>query len=542
MAEIDMERVLSLEIELAEIAEALYSTTSSDWKEVPITKLYNLVSTVPWVQYINKAFNSSGVKIERGASVLIPNEAVMVRIGKWMDSLSYRDQANLIMWRMFSKFTSDFLHDENWNPDDSTFGKTSGQPEELCVQKDKFQASGHIGNVTVKDSLRECIDDCKAFNGCVAITYNEDAKTCAFHSIIDEPNIYDKRNSSFAKMECNDKKRSENCLQQINAFFPRVMDDLYIAVNLDKSEVYDIKQLIEGLKVEFEELIHETNWMDAKTKWNAIEKLKEVKGNVGELNLKHQNMNALTKLITDDKYIDNIIAIGNYFYKTAIQDMNKPKDLFGDELYFNAFYSPPSNQIQINAGLLKFMGYNIDIPRPIIYGGIVGSLLGHELTHGFDDRGKTYGKYGNHFSWWEETAEKAYEARTQCLINQYNNFKIIHNGTEYTTNGTICSGENISDNGGIKLGYRAFMKYLATHTEECLPDLDFTPKQLFWIGAAQMHCDFNYDEIHSIYVWDNHAAPPWRVNTVYSNMPQFAEDFNCPAGAKLNPETRCTVW
>ena len=141
-------------------------------------------------------------------------------------------------------------------------------------------------------------------------------------------------------------------------------------------------------------MIDKKSWMDKTTKLHAHEKLNAMKANIGKKTFETKNLEELKALIANDNYVMNLLAIGNFFWKRVIQDMKKPKDIFTDETVNNAFYAPYANEIQINTGLLQDFGYNLDMPRPIIYGGCVGSTLGHELTHGFDDNGKKYGKHG----------------------------------------------------------------------------------------------------------------------------------------------------
>merc|ERR1719290_12194 len=129
MAEHDMERVFQLETEVAIMSETEYDTKSDEWVEVPLVKLSQLVPSVPWLHYINKAFNKSGISIKRGETVLIPGEERMVRIGNWTKTISYRDQANLITWRMFAKFSNNFLNmgnDDGQQVEQSIFEKNYG--------------------------------------------------------------------------------------------------------------------------------------------------------------------------------------------------------------------------------------------------------------------------------------------------------------------------------------------------------------------------------------------------------------------------------
>jgi len=286
------------------------------------------------------------------------------------------------------------------------------------------------------------------------------------------------------------RRRSENCLAQIKTLLPKIEDDLYIAYHLTLADAEYLTSLFEEIRTEFALMVDENGWMDDHTKFYAKQKLSNMKAHIGDKELKSERVQELRTAINENDYVNNLIAIGNFFWKKIIQDMNKPKDRWSGENIDNAFYSPTRNEVQINTGLLKGFGYNIDMPKAILYGGSVSTTLGHELTHGFDDNGKNYGRLGNLFSWWEDVADAAYRSQSKCMVKQYNDFKIHHNGTAYSANGESTLGENIADSGGAKLGYRAFLKYLEKNEHKCLNSVDFSPKQLFWIGLAQDWCIF----------------------------------------------------
>ena len=164
---------------------------------------------------------------------------------------------------------------------------------------------------------------------------------------------------------------------------------------------------------------------------------------------------ALAQLKADD-YLGNIRILGNSFWKKMVQNLHTPKDAFSDEGEDNAFYWAIFNQVQINVGLMKGsgVGYSKDLPRALMYGGFTASTLGHELTHGFDDSGSRYDENGEERNWWDHESKAEYEKKTLCMVNQYNSFVFNIGEENYTVNGQNTLGENIADNGGIKIGYR----------------------------------------------------------------------------------------
>merc|ERR1712002_1332763 len=171
--------------------------------------------------------------------------------------------------------------------------------------------------------------------------------------------------------------------------------------------------------------------------------------------------------MSGNDYVGNVLAIGKYKWETELNTFFEEKKIFndGDEDENNAFYSPTYNNVIIKTGLINGfidLGFSIGFPISILYGGFVASTLGHELTHGFDSTGRMYDKDGFHLDWWETQDDKAFNNRTSCLVNQYDNFKISHNGTEFGIELDELSlkdpRENIADNGGVKVAYRAFQE------------------------------------------------------------------------------------
>jgi predicted metalloendopeptidase len=352
------------------------------------------------------------------------------------------------------------------------------------------------------------------------------------------------------------RSRKEVCLNQLDAFFPNAYDDLTIAEKIDERTTKGIKTVFQNLEKEFENIIDGQDWMSRPTKKNAKDKAKAMKINVGERTPNTTEYTQLTKKMATNNYIGNILEIGNYQFDSVVKKWEEPINVYdniNDEKDIQAIYSPSTNEMTILTGILHGffgIGLDFDIPPGLLYGGFM--LLGHEMVHGFDDKGRTYDKDGLKFNWWKPSEVTEYNKRTQCLVEQYQNFSISYEGEDYSQRRAAAAGENIADNGGSKAAYEAY-KRLPEAEKQCVPGFKFTSDQLFWIGYSFFWCTLdNQHEKKGDYrrilrktpSLPGHFPAPWRVNTVFSNQPQFAEAFQCPQGSRLNPgeEGRCAVW
>merc|ERR1712013_448324 len=480
LIEEDMMKVVENEKKIANLSKYEYFYDISDIKsggctEVTLDEMNKLFPTCEWIGFVNNVLQNPNVTVNGSEPVLIPGIERFQEIYKVIKGMTKREQANLLLWRIFAKFAVNFLKTGN-----------------------------------VEDEMYKNIFD------------TEGTKT----------------------------SRSENCVNQIKTFFPNIGDDLLISHYLKPEEKDNALHMFQEIKEEFSKIITTSKWMQKETQREALQKLKKMEINVGKLHNDVEHLpEALSQMKADD-YLGNIRILGNSFWKKMVQNLRTPKDAFSGEGVDNAYYWPIFNQVQINVGLMKGagIGYSKDLPRALMYGGFTACVLGHELTHGFDNRGSQYDENGEYRNWWDQKSKAEYEKKTRCMINQYNNFVFRVNGTNYTANGLYTLGENIADNGGIKIGYRAFLKASEAAREVIPPKLNLTAKQLFWVGHAQTHCLYTYEryslfsDLLGAYKGGAHAPAPWRVNTVLSNQEEFAKDFNCPAGAKLNPAKRCIVW
>lgn len=163
-------------------------------------------------------------------------------------------------------------------------------------------------------------------------------------------------------------------------------------------------------------------------------------------------------------------------------------------------------------------------------------------THGFDDEGSQFDGEGNLVDWWQEDTKQAYLEKAQCIIDQYENF--TEPITQLSINGINTQGENIADNGGLIVAYKAYLKIVQENGEELpLPNLNYTSRQLFWISAASQWCSVERPESMKLHItMDVHSPERFRVNGPMSNVEEFSRDFECPSGSKMNNENRCRVW
>jgi endothelin-converting enzyme/putative endopeptidase len=203
----------------------------------------------------------------------------------------------------------------------------------------------------------------------------------------------------------------------------------------------------------------------------------------------------------------------------------------------NAYYNPLENNINFPAGILQ-RPFFIKEADDAVNLGAAGAVVGHELTHGFDDQGRRFDAQGNLREWWTPADAKAFEERATCVANQYGGYTAVG---DVKLNGRLTLGENVADNGGVRLAWMALMEVLKTRQMETADG--FTPEQRFFIGWGQMWCENRSDEIARLHAQTNpHSPGQYRTNGVVSNMPEFAKAFSCPANAKMVRQPVCRVW
>jgi putative endopeptidase len=206
----------------------------------------------------------------------------------------------------------------------------------------------------------------------------------------------------------------------------------------------------------------------------------------------------------------------------------------------NAYYNPAMNDINFPAGILQppFFDPKID---PAVNFGAIGVVIGHEMTHGFDDQGSQYDAQGNVRVWWTPEDRKEFDKRTDCEVQEYNGFEVA---AGQKLNGRLTLGENTADNGGLHVAYAALMSVLAKEGVSPTSEIDgYTPAQRYFIGFGQVWCENTREQTARMRAkTDPHSSGQWRVNGTVQNFDQFGKAFGCKVGQPMMPAASCRVW
>lgn len=297
--------------------------------------------------------------------------------------------------------------------------------------------------------------------------------------------------------------------------------------------------LIDNLKKSLGERISALEWMSDSTKEKALEKLSTFYVKVGYPD-KWRDYSALE--IKNDSYFANIVRASVFEYDYLISKAGKPVDRTEWHMTpqtVNAYYNPTTNEICFPAGILQYPFFDMDADDAFNYGAI-GVVIGHEMTHGFDDQGRLYDKNGNLADWWSQSDADNFKARAQVLVDWFDAIEVLPG---LYANGSLTLGENIADFGGIQVAFQAFRNATASAQ---LPVKDgFTPEQRFFIAYANLWATNIRDEqIRYLTQMDVHSLGEWRVNAILPHVQAWYDAFGIVPedGMYLAPEKRASIW
>lgn len=294
--------------------------------------------------------------------------------------------------------------------------------------------------------------------------------------------------------------RWKNCVNQVNSNMGMAVGAMFVRRFFDEQSKQDTLAMTQELQESFRQILNETTWIDAHTKNLAELKVNSMSLKIGYpdfiLNPKELDAKYETLEINSTEYFENVLRILVHLTRT---EQSKLSEVVNKTAWntapaiVNAYYSRNKNQIMFPAGILQPPFYHRHFPRSLNFGGI-GVVIGHELTHGFDDKGRLFDRDGNLNRWWSDKSIEGFHQRAHCLITQYGNYTMSEIGG-LAIDGSITQGENIADNGGIKQAFRAYQKWLTNscHSVECLeqermPGIDLDHLQLFFLNFAQVWC------------------------------------------------------
>ncbi|KAL1776597.1 membrane metallo-endopeptidase-like 1 isoform X1 [Sigmodon hispidus] len=345
--------------------------------------------------------------------------------------------------------------------------------------------------------------------------------------------------------------RWRECVSYVNSNMESAVGSLYIKQAFSKDSKDMVKELIDKVRSVFVDTLDELNWMDEESKKKAQEKAMNIREQIGypdyilEEHNKHLDEEYSSLTFSEDLYFEN--GLQN-LKASAQRSLKKLREKVDQNLWIigaavvNAFYSPNRNQIVFPAGILQPPFFSKEQPQALNFGGI-GMVIGHEITHGFDDNGRNFDKDGNMLDWWSNFSAQHFREQSECMIYQYGNFS-WDLADNQNVNGFSTLGENIADNGGVRQAYKAYLQWLGEGgKDQRLPGLNLTYTQLFFVNYAQVWCGSYRPEfaIQSIKT-DVHSPLKYRVLGSLQNLAAFSEAFHCPRGSPMRPKKRCRIW
>jgi len=335
------------------------------------------------------------------------------------------------------------------------------------------------------------------------------------------------------------KSRRQVMTENVDNYLGQALGQLYVKRYFNEDSKKRVLILVNNLQKSFENRINHLDWMSDSTKQKAKDKLYAITKKIG---YPDQWRNYDNVQITRGRYFENVLSINRNNYQEELAKLNKPVDRtewHTTPSTVTAYYNPPLNEIVFPAGILQYPYFDFAADDAINYGGI-GMVIGHEMTHAFDDQGAQYDKDGNVKNWWTGEDYRKFRERTQQLSALYSSFTVLDT---VHIKGALALGENTADNGGVAIAYDAFK--LTQQGKDSVKIDGFTPDQRFFLSVARIWRVKTRDAFLRTYVNTNpHSPAMWRVNGPLMNFDPFYKAFNIQPGDKnYKPEDqRVRIW
>jgi len=331
--------------------------------------------------------------------------------------------------------------------------------------------------------------------------------------------------------------RWKRCVKSTDGAMGEALGQAFVDARFTGESKTIARAMINNIERAFREGLPSLSWMDDATRTAALSKVAAVNNKIGYPD-KWRDYSALT--IGTKSFAENVQAARAFSNARELAKIGQPVDRAEWGMSpptVNAYYNPTLNEMVFPAGILQPPFFSKDYPAAMNYGAI-GMVMGHELTHGFDDQGAQFDGTGKMVEWWAPQATERFKTQTSCVQKQYDNYTVLEN---VHVNGSLTLGENIADLGGTRFGYRAFKAQESVGMKANVPGL--TDDQVYFLAFAQGWCAVEAEPYQQMLISaDPHSPPKWRVNGPLTNLPEFHKAFNCPVGAKMHPESTCEVW
>jgi putative endopeptidase len=332
--------------------------------------------------------------------------------------------------------------------------------------------------------------------------------------------------------------RWQRCVARTDQQIGEALGQAYVDRRFPAAAKQRANEMVVNLRAALKETLTTLPWMAEQTRKNALAKLEAFHQKIGYPDT-WRDYSAVE--IGNGPMVTNVLALRAFETKRDLAKVGLPPDRGEWGMTpptINAYYNPPLNEIVFPAGILQWPMFDVNQDDAFNYGA-AGSVIGHEITHGFDDEGSQYDAKGNLVNWWTAEDRKRFDERAECIVDQFNHFE-IEPGVAH--NGKLVAGESIADLGGAIIAYDAWQKSLAGKPRPKNVG-GFTPEQRFFLGFARARAANQTIEFARNRVLTNpHPISKFRVNGPVSNMPQFAAAFQCKSGDPMVRANSCAIW
>ena len=335
--------------------------------------------------------------------------------------------------------------------------------------------------------------------------------------------------------------RWKRCVNLTDRELGEALGQRYVEVAFPPESKARMVKMVEALEKSLAADIQELSWMSEATKKQALIKLAAIHNKIGYPSVWRDYSSVVIK---PGELLGNVERANEFEAKRQIAKIEKPLDRREWTMTpptVNAYYSPPFNEIVFPAGILQPPFFDPKMDDAVNFGGI-GIVIGHELTHGFDDQGRKYDPQGNLRDWWTGEDGKEFEKRASCIADEYSNFVAVD---DLKLNGRLTLGENTADNGGARIALAALEHVIADDkTGKEGQKIDgYAPEQRFFLGFGRVWCEKRRPEVARTRVLtDPHSPGKYRVDGTVENMPEFERAWGCKAGQPMVAENACHVW